>query len=111
MKKELKMMLGICLMFVSCLCSAEQMMGGWTKQKEASNDVTEIAYFAVSQSHHNAKISSLTIENYSTQVVAGVNYKIKTKYSIEGKSYCNTFIVYKNLDGDLSLSSEEKCTK
>uniref|UniRef100_A0A7S1PKN6 Cystatin domain-containing protein n=1 Tax=Percolomonas cosmopolitus TaxID=63605 RepID=A0A7S1PKN6_9EUKA len=87
-------------------------VGGFTKQNTNSSDIQEVAQFALNQikmrsnSINANQMEMANIVSAETQVVAGLNYRLVLAINTpNGKSQNYQVTVYKDLQGDMSLSN------
>ena len=82
-------------------------VGGYTRASVTGMEVREAAEFAVN-THAEASRSVLVLKKIvaaQRQVVAGTNFKLTLDVKSDGQAKQAQAVVYRKLDGDMSLTS------
>lgn len=91
-----------CLLFYGC---NKPMPGSYTKTSINNESVIAAAEFAVSEESKKGKALTLvSVDTAETQVVAGMNYRVRLTVKDVGNSRKAEAVVYRNLDPNLNMS-------
>lgn len=92
---------------------SDPVVGGYQKAKKLDPEVIQAAGFAVKEQGEGFRL--LKISKAEKQVVAGMNYRLRLKVAERSgdkeAKYDVTAVVYRDLDGNLSLTSWKKAAK
>ncbi len=82
------------------------MPGGYAAASVGDENVVAAAQFAVSEESKKGNLLTLvSVDAAETQVVAGMNYRLRLTVKDSGNSRKAEAVVYRNLEPNLSLTS------
>ena len=85
----------------------EELVGGWTTPEDSAMTDELQAIFDEAAAQWNG-INLEAVELLGTQVVAGVNYRFLAQSTVDGTTTQYTVTVYKDLQGNVELTSVEE---
>lgn len=94
------------------LAQQPPIVGGYAETSNTDREVVAAARYAIraESRKQGVRLSLISIERAEVQVVAGLNYRLRLKVKVNGRTEVATAVVYKNLRRKYSLTSWETST-
>ena len=116
-----KVLLSAAIFFAACIvfgtaethAQTSPQTGAYAKVEKSDVDVKAAVDFAVKEKGENFRV--VKIKKAERQVVAGMNFRVKMKVAEKTgdkeSKYTVTAVIYRDLEGNYSLTSWEKASK